>query len=206
MRKPSSLLPHWWNQEIEHELADLIADGASLRDIDARTYAICLDHGAGPATADFVRSHVSGLIHEYRIARNRKDREETKPEPGAYWASNVFSRPPEKVIVERGKSGGVIFVINGTPHRATWHQRDREWKVKGVSHRNLYASPEAAANPPPPAAWVPLIKVRLLSDKTDDELRRMRSENHPDKNPGADLLLYQRAVQELDARRNEKGR
>lgn len=40
-----------------------------------------------------------------------------------------------------------------------------------------------------------------MIEASDQELRRIRSKNHPDKWPNVDLSAYQAAVEELDRRR-----
>ena len=40
-----------------------------------------------------------------------------------------------------------------------------------------------------------------MTSLSDDELRRLRSKNHPDKWPNVDLSEYQAAVEEIDRRR-----
>lgn len=43
-----------------------------------------------------------------------------------------------------------------------------------------------------------------MAELGDDELKRIRSKNHPDKWPHVDLSEYQAAVQEIDRRRHAR--
>lgn len=45
-----------------------------------------------------------------------------------------------------------------------------------------------------------------IAKASDNELRRIRSKNHPDKWPHVDLSAYQAAVEELDRRRHHDSR
>lgn len=48
------------------------------------------------------------------------------------------------------------------------------------------------------------VKAQALESLSIEDLRRMRSKNHPDKWPNADLETYRAVVKELDHRRLKK--
>lgn len=57
------------------------------------------------------------------------------------------------------------------------------------------------AAPAPEANCKP---TKHIHELTDDDLRRVRSRNHPDKWPNVNLEAYQAAITELDRRRNQR--
>lgn len=120
-------------------------------------------------------------------------------EPGRYWAADVFD-DPAPVDVLTGPRGGAYAVIDGK--RVSARYNAGRWRLGG---RSLFGTLDAAVEFAETRrnAWrrfaAPTPSV--VCTMSTDELKRVRSRNHPDKNPGGDVALYQQAIVELKKRR-----
>lgn len=130
------------------------------------------------------------------------------PPDGEYWQQRMTGINPVaydlfKYTLARVKGKPVVVDANGNRQGFTFSVKKERWEISGDS---FYATPEEAeraaqlhrdelrniVNPKP---------VNPLLGKPKEELRRIRSQNHPDKNASADHVLYQQAVEALDALR-----
>lgn len=150
---------------------------------------------------------------EATIAANKIKLDATRPTPGTYWCTkfSIRSRGVEFVPFEivEGARGGLFSVIdgitsplgrangewtlsNGQPFATTKEAMEEYIAAKHEESRQARENTEKRRNRP-------------LKDKTDAELKRLRSINHPDKGGDHDPKLYQQAVEEIDHRRAAKG-
>lgn len=144
-----------------------------------------------------------------RKARLEELMEGAALKPGTYYvASLVFGKASvDEVVITKGPRGGTIVTIDGKRVRMTfsggrWGIGDRRvWVRQADAMRNAKARQEAQEE-------MSNVLGRLFGDKnpmhgkSKAELRRIASANHPDKgNPDADPVLYQQAVEAMDALR-----
>lgn len=151
---------------------------------------------AARATAGQRRAEAKTARAERAALRDR-----LKPKAGTYWYAPYTTTGVERVTITVGPKGGIKAVNDaGYQLPCRFSTNTGQWEINGEP---IYTSKEEGDRLfKGRSIGTPVEKPRPLKDKTAVELRRIRSEHHPDKgNAHADPALYQQAVEELDRRR-----
>lgn len=129
-----------------------------------------------------------------------------KPKDGEYWVIRDFSDDAKPVPVrlktnEKGKTEATL--PSGQRLSFTFNVKAERWEIGGDMIYPTRDGADYIIKSRGAKRGNPFTEpVRPLKDKSEAELRQIRSRNHPDKNhPGADPATYQAAVEELDRRR-----
>ena len=146
---------------------------------------------------------------ERRAAEKAAIKAAVRPASGTYWRhtrwmASGYVPMTGFVRIEITDTTCIGSREGGQPYKMPlkYAPSKHRWQADGSP---FYATKEEAEegywieNPPPKPK---MSRERPFKDKTDVELKRIRSEHHPDKGNGhADPTLYQQAVEELDRRR-----
>jgi hypothetical protein len=152
-----------------------------------------------------MRAKAAKLAKE-KLAKEQKPKSEPKPDKpasGRYWFVG-FDRKLSCYVVR----DMTIKEVDGTRRSscALTYSKAHGWRVRnenvGYTPHTMHTTRDGAEREAASENDASGRKPRPLINTPTDELRRIRSQNHPDKgNPHADPALYQRAVEELDRRR-----
>ena len=123
--------------------------------------------------------------------------EATKPAAGIYWW--VPDHRTEQIEIIIDSAGMPMWVKDGKQSkldasRGRWQIDNLHPFYASKVEAEKYASEKCVARD---SHHTP----RPFKYKTDKELRRIRSANHPDKGGNHDAMLYQQAIEEIDHRR-----
>lgn len=140
---------------------------------------------------------------EMKAAKSKSEPKPDKPAPGRYWFVG-FDRKLACYVVR----DMTIKEVDGTRRSscALTYSKQHGWRVRnenvGYTPHTMHTTRDGAEREATDENVANGCKARPFVNTSDVELRRIRSEHHPDKGNGhADPTLYQQAVEELDRRR-----